>query len=407
MRQTIAVVLCPQSAAKQDGLCRQCDSNGYKDWAFHQYSCKAVDWTGRKSVEHEEAKKAEKCSMLSSSGVDLQRELMTGSRPITIETWVQMDGVSLKSPYAHGDFRSPQKQMHSCEQWVLTPDMERYETSFRHTQSFIRRIHKDDMGIKEMSLNSSPTMSFWLKRKGNVSINSVKYSPTSKKIFHICVNTDGLLMIRLSDSKWQTRMTAVPGTGRTRRNHEKDFPIQRIDRFGTFCILLLYRPIVCDVEKLTAEDISTGSTREVIWTNRQRPTRQRAFRFASGLHSRRSIRLPFVCRRKRLLPVSSNQKRWNNTLKRSLSVWHHKEDTFHTSRIHLPRQWRCRRCFQIETVGKMLGDRTETTQHYAGFWREEVSENGCWGKVQTITISDSKANRIVQHLKKPGGWTQW
>ena len=203
MRQTIAVRFFARRArAKQDGLVPLYMRVviGLQRLSLHtNIYVKPGDWTGEKiSGSNEEAKKLNKClDAFKLRAFDLQRELMTEGRPITIENMkCKWDGKSLDKPRMLMEiFDQHNKQMAQLVNKEFSPlTMERYETSYRHTQSFIQwKYKKDDIDIKEMKFEFIADYEFWLKTVRKCEHNTtVKYLSNFKKIVHICMNNGWL-----------------------------------------------------------------------------------------------------------------------------------------------------------------------------------------------------------------------
>lgn len=292
MRQTIAVRFYARKArAKQDGLVPVYMRVviGLQRLSLHtNIHVKPQDWTGEKiSGNNEEAKKLNKClKAFKLRAFDLQRELMTEGRPITLENMKnKWDGKSLDKPRMLMEiFDQHNKQMAQLVNKGFSPlTMERYETSYRHTQSFLQwKYKKDDIDIKEMKFDLITDYEFWLKTVRRCEHNTtVKYLSNFKKIVHICMNNgwlshDPFVGFKMSKREIerpflvQEELDAIIG---------KNFTIQRIDQVRDIFVFCCYTGLsYADVEKLTGETsppalmVKNGYGPIV-----RRPTRQRAF----------------------------------------------------------------------------------------------------------------------------------
>ncbi len=393
MRLTIAVRFYARKArAKQDGLAPVYMRVviGLQRLSLHtNIHVKPSDWTGEKiGGTSEEAKKLNKClEAFKLRAFDLQRELMTEGRPITIENMkCKWDGVSLDKPRMLMEiFDQHNKQMAQLVNKEFSPPtLERYETSYRHTQSFLQwKYKKDDIDIKEMKFELIADYEFWLKTVRNCEHNtSVKYLSNFKKIVHICMNNGWLSHDPFVGFKMAMREIERPFLVQEELDAiiEKDFPIQRIVQVRGIFVFCCYTGLsYADVEKLTNDDITTGIDSEKwIWTNRQKtdtPTRVPLLPPALALLEKYKD-YPICVRRKRLLPVSSNQK-MNKYLKEIADACGiTKKMTFHTSRHTFATTVTLSNGVPIETVGKMLGHRNlKTTQHYARILEKKVRED--------------------------------
>jgi hypothetical protein len=122
---------------------------------------------------------------------------MTEGKPITLENMrCKWDDVSLEKPRMLMEiFAQHNKQMKDLVNKEFSPlTMERYDTSYRHTQSFIRwKFQKDDIDIKDLKFEFIADYEFWLKTVRNCEHNTtVKYLSNFKKIIHICMNNGWL-----------------------------------------------------------------------------------------------------------------------------------------------------------------------------------------------------------------------
>lgn len=351
--------------------------------------CKPQDWNGEKiKGQSEETKKFNQClDAFKLRAFDLQRELMTEGKPITIENMrCKWDGVSLEKPRMLMEiFAQHNKQMKELINKEFSPlTMERYETSYRHTQSFIRwKFQKDDIDIKDLKFEFIADYEFWLKTVRNCEHNTtVKYLSNFKKIIHICMNNGWLSKDPFVGFKMNKREIERPFLVQEELDAiiNKDFPIQRVAQVRDIFVFCCYTGLsYVDVERLTNEDLSTGIDGEKwIWTRRQKTdtaTRVPLLPPASAILEKYKNH-PMCLRRNRLLPVSSNQK-MNTYLKEIADACGiTKKMTFHTSRHTFATTVTLSNGVPIETVGKMLGHRNlKTTQHYAKILEKKVSDD--------------------------------
>ncbi|MBS1543482.1 MAG: site-specific integrase [Bacteroidetes bacterium] len=352
-------------------------------------SVKPQDWTGEKiSATSEEAKKLNKClEAFKLRAFDLQRELMTEGKAVTLEHMkLKWDGKSLEKPVMLMEvFSQHNKQMALLVDKEYSPlTLERYETSYRHTQAFIQwKFKKDDIDIKEMKFEFIADYEFWLKTERKCEHNTtVKYLSNFKKIVHICMNNGWLAKDPFVGFKMAKREIERPFLVQEELDAiiNKDFPIHRIDQVRDIFVFCCYTGLsYVDVANLTSEDITTGIDGEKwIWCNRHKtdaPTRVPLLPPAMALLEKYKD-YPICVRRNRLLPVSSNQK-MNNYLKEIADACGiTKKMTFHTSRHTFATTVTLSNGVPIETVGKMLGHRNlRTTQHYARILEKKVSED--------------------------------
>lgn len=365
--------------------------------------CKPQDWNGERiKGQSEETKKFNQClDAFKLRAFDLQRELMTEGKPITIENMrCKWDGVSLEKPRMLMEiFAQHNKQMKELVNKEFSPlTMERYDTSYRHTQSFIRwKFQKDDIDIKDLKFEFIADYEFWLKTVRNCEHNTtVKYLSNFKKIIHICMNNGWLAKDPFVGFKMNKREIEGPFLVQEELDAiiNKDFPIQRVAQVRDIFVFCCYTGLsYVDVERLTSEDLSTGIDGEKwIWTRRQKtdaatrvPLLPPAFAILEKYKNH-----PLCLRFNKLLPVSSNQK-MNLYLKEIADACGiTKKMTFHTSRHTFATTVTLSNGVPIETVGKMLGHRNlKTTQHYAKILDKKVSDDMAklrmrYGSVQAI-----------------------
>jgi site-specific recombinase XerD len=351
--------------------------------------CKPQDWNGEKiKGQSEETRKFNEClNGFKLRAFDLQRELMTEGKPITLENMrCKWDGVSLEKPRMLMEiFAQHNRQMKDLVNKEFSPlTMERYDTSYRHTQSFIRwKFQKDDIDIKDLKFEFIADYEFWLKTVRNCEHNTtVKYLSNFKKIIHICMNNGWLAKDPFVGFKMNKREIERPFLVQEELDAiiNKDFPIQRVAQVRDIFVFCCYTGLsYVDVERLTSEDLATGIDGEKwIWTRRQKtdtatrvPLLPPAFAILEKYKNH-----PLCLRCSKLLPVSSNQK-MNMYLKEIADACGiTKKMTFHTSRHTFATTVTLSNGVPIETVGKMLGHRNlKTTQHYAKILDKKVSDD--------------------------------
>jgi integrase len=260
--------------------------------------------------------------------------------------------------------------------------LERYTTSKKHTQEFMKWKYKvDDMDIRKLNYQFMTNYEFWLKSVRKCDHNtSMKYLSNFKKIVNICIKSGWLDRDPFVGFKMTKREVERPFLVEEELNRiiEKTFLIPRMSQVRDIFIFCCYTGLAyADVEKLTREEITTGIDGEKwIWTSRQKTestTRIPLLPPALEILDRYKDD-PQCLNKKRLLPVLSNQK-MNTYLKEIADACKiTKKMTFHTARHTFATTVTLTNGVPIETVSKMLGHRNlKTTQHYAKILDLKVS----------------------------------
>ena len=262
--------------------------------------------------------------------------------------------------------------------------LERYTTSKKHTQEFMKWKYKvDDMDIRKLNYQFMTNYEFWLKSVRRCDHNtSMKYLSNFKKIVNICIKSGWGDRDPFVGFKMTKREVERPFLVEEELNRiiEKTFLMPRMSQVRDIFIFCCYTGLAyADVEKLTREEITTGIDGEKwIWTSRQKTestTRVPLLPPALEILDRYKDD-PQCLIKKRLLPVLSNQK-MNTYLKEIADACNiTKKMTFHTARHTFATTVTLTNGVPIETVSKMLGHRNlKTTQHYAKILDLKVSED--------------------------------
>jgi integrase len=318
---------------------------------------------------------------------DLQRELMTEGKEVSLENIkAKWYGTSVEKPRMIMEvFKQHNDQMKALINQEFSPlTFERYKTSFRHTQEYMRwKYQIDDIDIKQLNYEFISNYEFWLKSERKCDHNTtVKYLSNFKKIVHICIKNGWLDRDPFVGFKMTKREVERPFLVEEEltRIIEEDFTMPRLRQVRDIFIFCCYTGLAyADVKKLTREEITTGIDGEKwIWTSRQKTdtaTRVPLLPRALAILDRYKED-PQCLNKGRLLPVLSNQK-MNNYLKEISDACEiTKKMTFHTARHTFATTVTLSNGVPIETVSKMLGHRNlKTTQHYAKILDLKVSED--------------------------------
>lgn len=350
---------------------------------------KPEEWKHEKvKGTNEEAKRVNKCiEGFKMKAFDLQRELMNEGKEVTLDSIkAKWFGISLERPRMLMDiFAQHNHQMKELINKEFSPlTFERYETSFRHTQSFLRwKLKVDDIDIKRLNYEFIADYEFWLKSERRCDHNTtVKYLSNFKKIVHIAIKNGWLSRDPFVGFKMTKREVERPFLVEDEMNRiiNKAFSVSRMVQVRDIFVFCCYTGLAyADVKKLTREEITVGIDGEKwIWTSRQKTdTTTRVPLLPPALEILERYKdHPQCLNEGRLLPVLSNQK-MNSYLKEIADACEiTKKMTFHTARHTFATTVTLSNGVPIETVGKMLGHRNlKTTQHYAKILDKKVSDD--------------------------------
>lgn len=373
------------------------------------------DQNGKLKTNSEEARRVNKMlDAFKMKAFDYQRELMNEGKDVTLESMkAKWYGLALEKPrMLMGVFKEHNEQMKALVNQEFSPlTLERYETSFRHTQEFMKWKYKiEDIDIKRLNYEFISNYEFWLKSVRKCDHNtSVKYLSNFKKIVHICLKHGWLDKDPFVGFKMTKREIERPFLVEEElaRIIEEDFKMPRLRQVRDIFIFCCYTGLAyADVKKLTREEITTGIDSEKwIWTSRQKtetttrvPLMPRALEILDRYKDD-----PQCLNKGRLLPVLSNQK-MNGYLKEISDACDiTKKMTFHTARHTFATTVTLSNGVPIETVSKMLGHRNlKTTQHYAKILDLKVSEDmnnlrkKLNEKTQAATLAESTTTQLKQ-----------
>jgi len=324
---------------------------------------------------------------LQAKAFDHQRQILQAGKRLTMEEFKnQWFGISTeRSRMLMEIFTQHNQQMKALINKEFSPlTFERYETSFRHTQEFMKwKYNVSDIDIKELNYEFIADYEFWLKSKRNCDHNTtMKYLSNFKKIVNLCIKNGWLDRDPFVGFKMAKRLVERPFLLEEELNRiiNKKFLIPRIAQVRDIFVFCCYTGLAyADVEKLTREEITTGIDGEQwIWTSRQKTdSATRVPLLPPALEILTRYQEDPQCSIKgKLLPVLSNQK-MNSYLKEIADACDiTKKMTFHTARHTFATTVTLTNGVPIETVSKMLGHRNlKTTQHYARILDLKVSED--------------------------------
>ncbi|TAJ47749.1 MAG: site-specific integrase [Chitinophagaceae bacterium] len=252
--------------------------------------------------------------------------------------------------------------------------LERYTTSYKHTQSFLEWKYKvSDMDIAKLNYEFISEYEFWLKSVRKCDHNTtMKYLSNFRKIVKRCLLNGWLPrdpFIGFKMTKREVERTALTEL-ELQAMASKTFTIERLSLVRDIFLFSCYTGLAySDVKKLRRSEIIIGIDGEKwIVSKRQKtdvtariPILPTALAILDKYHNHTACIIEG-----RILPVLSNQK-MNSYLKEIAdSCGITKNLTYHIARHTFATTVTLSNGVPIETVSKMLGHRNlKTTQHYA------------------------------------------
>ncbi len=282
-------------------------------------------------------------------------------------------------------FKHHNKQMAALVGREYAPGtLVRYQTSFRHTQSFLQSRYKmEDIEIGKLDFEFITEYEFWLKSVRKCDHNStMKYLSNFNKIVNRCIRNGWIKrdpFLGFSMTKREVKRTALT-------EHEltviagKQFEIERLAVVRDVFIFSCFSGLAyADVKKLKRSEIIIGVDGKQWITSRRQKTDITAkiplLPIALSIIERYNNHVQ--CKLDdHVLPVLSNQK-MNAYLKEIADVCGiTKTLTYHIARHTFATTVTLSNGVPLETVSKMLGHRNlKTTQHYARILDKKISDD--------------------------------
>ncbi|HEY2583614.1 MAG TPA: site-specific integrase [Mucilaginibacter sp.] len=261
---------------------------------------------------------------------------------------------------------------------------DRYETSLKHTQAFLKWKYKvDDINIEGINHEFIMSYDFYLRSERKCANNStVKYMKNFKKIILMCIDNGWL--DKDPFIKYKPKVKVVAREYLTKEELEtmaaKSYSSLRIEQVKDIFIFCCYTGLAyIDVKQLKRSEIIKGiDGQQWIYTTRQKTnTASRIPLLTQALQIiQKYEHHPECADMDQVLPVLSNQK-MNSYLKEIADVCGiNKELTFHIARHTFATSVTLANGVSIESVSKMLGHKNiRTTQHYAKILDSKVGED--------------------------------
>jgi site-specific recombinase XerD len=260
--------------------------------------------------------------------------------------------------------------------------LERYNTSFKHTQSFLLWKYKvSDMDIRKLDFEFITEYEFWLKSVRNCDHNTtMKYLANFRKIVKRCLQNGWLTrdpFMGFSMAKKEVERHALSNE-ELDTLAKKKFAVDRLNQIRDIFLFSCYTGLAyADVKKLKRSEISTGiDGGKWIFSNRQKTnslSRIPLLPMAQEILNQYTEH-PQCLQTDRVLPVLSNQK-MNAYLKEIADLCGiHKNLTYHIARHTFATTITLSNGVPMETVSNMLGHKNlRTTQHYAKILDHKIS----------------------------------
>ncbi len=299
-------------------------------------------------------------------------------------------------------FRHHNDQMQSLiGQEFSSGTLERYQTSFRHTQSFLQVRYKvSDMDITKLNHEFITEYEHWLRCTRKCGHNStMKYLSNFKKIVNRCVRNGWLIrdpFMNFKITKREVERDPLTEPELTTLA-SKELQFERLRMVRDIFLFSCYSGLAyADVKKLKRADIYIGiDGNKWLLSKRQKtdvaariPLLPVAMEIMQKYNDHTQCMLKDL-----LLPVLSNQK-MNAYLKEIADLCGiSKTLTYHIARHTFATTVTLSNGVPIETVSKMLGHRNlKTTQHYAKIVDRKISDdmNALREKLNAGNVSHEK-----------------
>lgn len=240
---------------------------------------------------------------------------------------------------------------------------ERYETSLKHTQSFLKwKFNLSDIDICDINPAFVADYEFYLRKVRDCSNNSaVKYIKNFQKIINICLNNEWMnknpfIVYKSKIEKIDVRFLT---NQQLKKNQSKEFISQRLCIVRDIFVFCCFTGLAyIDIKNLTKQKICVGIDGGLwIKTKRGKTKIEASIPFLSEAQEilKRNEEHPKCTGQNIVLPVLSNQK-MNEYLKEIGALCEIDFDiTFHTARHTFATTVTLNNGVPLETLCKMLG----------------------------------------------------
>lgn len=261
---------------------------------------------------------------------------------------------------------------------------ERYETSLRHTQAFMKwKYNITDIDVRHINSGFVADYEFYLRTVRDCSNNSaVKYIKNFQKIINICINNEWMNKSPFTGykSKIETVDVRFLTDLQLKKIRSKKFISERLGIVRDIFVFCCYTGLAyIDVKNLTKHKIARGIDGGLWIKTKRAKTRIEAsiplLTEAQEILNKYENH-PKCVNENTVLPVLSNQKT-NEYLKEIGALCEIDFDiTFHTARHTFATTVTLNNGVPLETVSKMLGHTNiRMTQHYAKILDKKIGED--------------------------------
>ena len=319
---------------------------------------------------------------------EAKRKLIEIDKPITaenIKTLLFGKEISKQKHMVMEIFKYHNNQMADLVDKDYSPGtLERYNTSFRLTQSFLQSKYKvTDIDITKLDYEFIAEYEFWLKSTRKCGHNStMKYLSNFRKIVNRCLRNGWLLkdpFIGFKMTKKEVERTALTEI-ELQALIAKKFQFERLTIVRDVFLFSCFSGLACaEVKNLKRSEIIIGIDGEKWLVSKRQKTdiSARIPLLPVALNMIDRYANHSQCKLEdRVLPVLSNQK-MNAYLKEIADLCGiNKNLTYHIARHTFATTVTLSNGVPIETVSKMLGHRNlRTSQHYARILDKKISED--------------------------------
>ncbi|UOK43392.1 MULTISPECIES: site-specific integrase [Flavobacterium] len=262
--------------------------------------------------------------------------------------------------------------------------LERYETSLKHTQDFLKwKFNKPNIGIEQIDHAFITDYEFYLRSERKCANNTaVKYIKNFHKIINICLANGWLTKdpFRNYKSKVKEVEREFLSEHELQDIIDKGFVSERLTLVRDIFIFSCFTGLAyIDVKQLSNNNLTIGIDGDKwLFKNRQKTdTTSKIPLLPTAQAILEKYKDHPVCKNEnKLLPILSNQK-MNAYLKEIADVCGINKDlTFHIARHTFATTVTLSNGVPLETVSKMLGHTNlKTTQHYAKILDKKISQD--------------------------------
>lgn len=338
---------------------------------------------------------------------EIHFELLKDSQSVTIEAFKnKLLGIKERERLLMPIFKEHNRKIKELIGQEYAPGtLERYETSLKHTQNFLKwKYNISDINIEKIDHAFITEYEFYLRSERKCANNTaIKYIKNFHKIVNQCIANGWLTKDPFANYK--AKVKEVIREFLTEKEiadiMSKELVSERLELVRDIFIFSCFTGLAyIDVKQLTLDNITLGIDGDK-WIFKNRQKTDTASRIpilpTAQLILDKYADHPICKNEKRLLPILSNQK-MNSYLKEIADVCGIKKDlTFHIARHTFATTVTLSNGVPIETVSKMLGHTNlKTTQHYAKILDKKISDDMQFLKAKlNLKPNNFQQNKII------------